>query len=324
MDREHCPLILGPEELARLQELTTLREPWVDPAALDSGQNSFGDVELIVGSWGMPALSSGLLARLPGLKVLFYAAGTIKHIATPASWDRGVRITHAALENAKPTAEFTFAEIILSLKRAWERMFLLREKRLYRQQDDLTPGCYGSTVGLLSLGKVGRLVARRLATLDVKVIAYDPTLPSEEARLLGVRLCSLPEVFATADVVSCHMPSIAHTDGRLDRALFASMKSGATFINTARGRLVDEAGLVEVLRTRPDIYAVLDVTFQEPLPPDSPLWQLPNVVLTPHIAGSIGAECRRMGRMMVSDVACYLGGQPMRGEVLQIQLDQLA
>lgn len=324
MDDQFAELLLGREDLARLAELTDLAGPRIAPAALRGRTDLLSDADLIVSSWGMPELDPEFLARAPRLRAIFHAAGTIKHIATEASWARGIRVTSAALENAKPTAEFAFAEIILSLKRAWPRIFALREQQRYVQHDPLAAGSYQRTVGLLSLGKIGRLVAQRLATLDVRVIAHDPYIAPAAAAALGVQLVPLAEVFATADVVSCHMPLTEQTAHTLGRGLFARLKPGATFINTARGGLVDEAALVDVLRQRPDLCAVLDVTETEPPAPDSPLFQLPNVVLTPHIAGSGGLECRRLGRMMVAEVERYLAGRPLLGEVFREQLNTLA
>jgi phosphoglycerate dehydrogenase-like enzyme len=272
----------------------------------------------------MPTLTSEMLARFPRLQVVFHAAGTVRSIVTDASWDRGIRITSAAGENAKPTAEFAFAEIILSLKRAWPRIFAFREGLTYPRNDPLLQGAFGATVGLLSLGKIGRLVAQRLATLDVQVIAYDPTVTTEDAVALNVQLCPLEDIFARADVVSCHMPLTPQTQGTLRRDLFASMKRGATFINTARGALLNEAELADVLRQRPDLYAVLDVLEHEPPRPECPLLHLQNVVLTPHIAGSLGHECRRLGQMMVDEIERYVAGRPLVGEVLEHQIEILA
>ncbi|HYD85769.1 MAG TPA: NAD(P)-dependent oxidoreductase, partial [Opitutus sp.] len=145
-----------------------------------------------------------------------------------------------------------------------------------------------------------------------------------EAQQLNVQLVSLEEIFATADVVSCHMPLTDATQRSLGRPHFAAMKPGATFINTARGLLVRENELIDVLKTRPDLHAVLDVMESEPPPPESPLFSLPNVVMTPHIAGSIGTECRRMGTMILDEVQRYLAHEPLRGEVWQEQLNTLA
>lgn len=323
MDSEFFNEVLGPADLERLRANVDLRAA-INGAQLISHAGDYSDIELIVGSWGLPRLTPDLLAQLPQLKAVFYAAGTIKVVVTDASWDRGIRITNASHANAKPAAEFAFAEIILSLKRAWDRVFLMREKHLFVQRDPLAPGCYGTTVGLLALGKIGRLVAEKLRTLDVKIVAYDPFVSPSEAAELGVTLCPLEKVFSHADVVSCHLPSTAQTQHLLRRDLFARMKRGASFINTARGNVVKEDELVAVLRERPDLYAVLDVTEHEPPKADDPLFTLSNVVLTPHIAGSMGMECRRMGRMMVDDVERYLAGKPLEGEVLRDQLEMLA
>lgn len=324
LDAEHFPLLFGEGELARLRTMVDLVEPSFNASQLRSAGHRLDNVEGIISGWGMPELSPELLTAMPRLRTVFHAAGTIKSIATEASWERGVRITSAAAENAKPTAEFAFAQIILSLKHAWARVFALRERQSYAQNDPLAPGCYGSTVALLSLGKIGRLVARRLASLDVNIIAYDPTVSPVEAAALNVTLCSLDDAFARADVVSCHMPLTAQTTGLLQRKHFASMKPGATFINTARGALVRESEMVQVLHERSDLFAILDVTDPEPPSPNSPLFRLKNVTLTPHIAGSTGPECRRLGLMMVDEVERYLAGQPLQGEVHQGQLELIA
>ena len=324
LDAVHFPLLFGDKELARLRQWVEIEPVPVSAEELQAGGDRYANVEGIVSSWRMAELTPALLRSLPRLRAVFHAAGTIKAIATAASWERGIRITSAACENAKPTAEFAFAQIILSLKRAWPRMFDLRERKAYLQHDPLMPGCYGSTVALLSLGKIGRLVARRLATLDVKVLAYDPMVSAEAAGALNVTLCSFDEVFARADVVSCHMPLTAETTGAIGRKQFTAMKPGATFINTARGGLVRENEMAQVLGERPDLCAILDVTELEPPLPDSPLFDLKNVVLTPHIAGSMGPECRRLGLMMVDEVERYLAGQPLLGEVQQQELPVIA
>lgn len=323
MDAQFYAEILGPEELARLGELVDLRGI-IDGPELLAHASEYQDVELLVGSWGMPPLTADLLARLPNLKAVFYAAGTVKFCVTDTFWERGIRITNASLANARPAAEFAFAEIILSLKRAWERIFLLREKRQFVQRDPLVKGCYGTTVGLLALGKIGRLVAEKLRTLDVNVIAYDPFVSAGDAAALGVVLRPLDEVFASADVVSCHLPITQQTQHILRGEHFAKMKIGATFINTARGSVVREDELVAVLKERPDLFAVLDVIENEPPDREDALFNLPNVVLTPHIAGSVGNECRRMGRMMIDELTRHLAGQPLQGEVLREQLEMLA
>ena len=185
-------------------------------------------------------------------------------------------------------------------------------------------GTYGATVGLISLGHTGLLVAERLRLLDIRVVAYDPYFAEDRARELGIELGSLEEVFRRSDVVSCHTPLLPETTHLLRGEHFACMRPGAAFINTARAQVVAQAEMTAILARRPDLVAVLDVTDPEPLPLHSPLRQLPNVVITPHIAGSLGREYQRISRMIVDEIARYLDGRPLRGEVTPDQISLLA
>ena len=170
-------------------------------------------------------------------------------------------------------------------------------------------------MGLISLGMIGRMVAERLKTFDVNVIAYDPYVSAEDGATLGVERVLLAEVFARADVVSLHTPWLPETVGMITGEHIAAMKPGATFINTARGAVVREPEMIAALQQRPDLYAILDVTYPEPPEPGSALYTLPNVVLTPHIAGSMFEECRRMGQYIIDELKRYLAGEPLRWAV---------
>jgi phosphoglycerate dehydrogenase-like enzyme len=154
-----------------------------------------------------------------------------------------------------------------------------------------------------------------LAPLDLHVIVYDPFLDETEADALGIEKVSLANLFQRSDVVSLHTPLLPETRGMITGKMIASMKTGATFINTSRGEVTKESELISVAVNRPDLHFVLDVTDPESPNPDSPLYTLPNVVLTPHIAGSAGGECRRMGRCMVEELERYIAGEPLRWAV---------
>jgi phosphoglycerate dehydrogenase-like enzyme len=281
------------------------------------------DADVIFSGWGGPRMDAAFLDAAPNLRAVFYGAGSIRGIVTDAFWARGIVITSAAAANAIPVAEFTLAQILLSLKRAW--FYALEGKRtgewVTRQP---VPGAYGSTVGLISLGLIGRRVVELLRPFDVRVIAYDPFVPAETAAELGIELAELDEVFSRADVVSLHTPWLPETVGMITGAHFAQMKPDSTFINTARGAVVREEEMIAVLQQRPDIYALLDVTYPEPPAAGSPLYTLPNVVLTPHIAGSLDAECWRMGHYMVEELARYLKGEPLRYAVTPEQFARMA
>jgi phosphoglycerate dehydrogenase-like enzyme len=281
------------------------------------------DVSVVFSSWGMPRLDEALLNAAPRLAMIFYGAGSVRGFMTEAAWRRGVRVTSAYAANGIPVAEYTVASMVFALKRAWDQARHTRERRAFARHPDV-PGFYEATIGLVSLGMIGRTVAERLKAFDARVLAHDPFLTETEAAALGVRLVALDELFRTADVVSLHTPSLPETQGMIGGALIASMKPGATLINTARGAVIREAEMIAVLRKRPDIFAVLDVTHPEPPPLDSPLYDLPNVFLTPHIAGSVGRECRRLGRYMVEELDRWLTGEPLRWEITREHAARMA
>jgi phosphoglycerate dehydrogenase-like enzyme len=213
-------------------------------------------------------------------------------------------------------AEFSIAHILLGLKRAWLQASEMKCRRATKLYKLPVVGAYQSTVGLISLSTIGRLVRQLLESFDVRVIAYDPTVDGSEALALGIQMASLEEVFAQSDVVSLHAPLIPETMGMITGSHFASMKEGATFINTARGEIVREDEFIQVLQARSDLTAILDVTFPEPPVSNSPFYDLPNVVLTPHIAGSLDGECGRMGQWMVDELQRYLAGKPLLGRLV--------
>jgi len=310
--------VYGPEERRDLHALVDMPDCAYSPKDAQKHPELLRDVELIFSSWGGPRLDAAFLETVPQLKAFFYGAGSIKEYVTEEFWQRDIPITSAASANAVPVVEFAHAEILLSLKRVWSFARDIRQEGAWPDnaaRGNWVAGAYGSTVGVISLGIIGRLVCERLKTSEVKVIAYDPFVTPERAKELGVELVSLEELFRRSDVVSLHAPLLEETKNMITKELLATMKQGATFINTARGKLINEKELVEVLRARPDLFALLDVTAPEPPEKGSPLFTLPNVVLTPHIAGSINNECRRMGRLMIEETERYLKGQALRWRI---------
>lgn len=281
------------------------------------------DVEVLFATWDMPVLDEAFLAAAPRLRAVFYAAGSVKRFATPAAFARGVIICGAWAANAIPVAEYTLAAILLSLKRAWP-YFRWTPEQITAGQRLPCAGAYHSTVGLVSLGAIGQAVARHLSRFDLRVLAYDPFLSPDKAQDLGVSLVPLEELFRQSDVVSIHTPWLPETEKMITGPLIRSMRPGAALINTSRGAVVDEPALCDALRDRPDLTAVLDVTWPEPPAPGSPLLTLPNVFLTPHIAGSLDGEVARMGRWMADEFLRFLSGQPLRHQITQEMLPRMA
>lgn len=274
------------------------------------------EAEVIFSGWGAPVFDESLLDRTPHLEAIFYAAGTMKKLLTDEVWKRGIKVTTANKANAIPVAEFTLSEILFSLKNGWKLSKQLKEEKSYRN-GIFHPviGSYQSTVGIISLSQIGRKVIELLQHFDLKILAYDPFATEDEASRLNVKLCSLEDIFKKSDVVSLHTPLLPNTKGMITGEHFQSMKENATFINTARGAIVREDELIEVLQERPDLMALLDVTYPEPPVEDSPLYTLPNVVLTPHIAGSSGNEIARLGAFMLEEAERYTTGKSLQYEI---------
>jgi phosphoglycerate dehydrogenase-like enzyme len=306
--------IYGERERAEIAGLVDLVGPPQTAESVAGVPELLRETELLLSGWRLPRLDSKFLAGAPRLRAVFYAAGSVRGFVTDELWERGIRVTSAAAVNAIPVSEYTLAVILFSLKHGWRLAREARQMHALPTRNGL-PGAFGSTVGLISLGAVGRLVCERLRTFDLRVLAYDPHLTAADTAELGVELCPLEDLFERSDVVSCHAPLVDDTRGLVTGDLLAAMKPGATFVNSARGAVVREHELVDVLTRRPDLQAVLDVTDPEPPASGSPLYTLPNVVMTPHIAGSLGRERRRLGGAMVDELRNYVSGRPLRWEV---------
>jgi phosphoglycerate dehydrogenase-like enzyme len=272
--------------------------------------------EVVLSGWGCPPLDAELLAGAPNLRAVVHAAGGVKGHVTDACWERGLLVSTAAAANAESVAEYTLARILLANKAA-DR--LSRAYRQRREPIDLIAaypeiGNLGKTVGIVGASRIGRRVIELLQPFDLRVLVSDPYLED------GV---DLDELLAISHVVSLHAPSLPETRHMLDARRLALLRDGATLINTARGALIDQDALVAELRTG-RIDAVLDVTEPEVLPAGSPLYDLPNVVLTPHIAGALGVEVRRLGESALAELERYARGEPFAHPVTRADVDRIA
>jgi phosphoglycerate dehydrogenase-like enzyme len=306
-------VIYGPSQRRIIRQLVDLVG---DAQTLDSIQANISilkEVEIILSGWGGPLCDKIFLDAAPNLKIVFYGAGSIRGIVTDTSWERGIRITSAWAANAVPVVEYTLASIIYCLKRAFLQSANYKQIKQWERLP--VPSGYQSTVGIISLGMIGKMLVKKLKSFDLQVIAYDPFVSQDEAKKLGVKLVSLRDIFKHADVISLHTPWLPETEGMITGEHFSLMKPNASFINTARGAIVREAEMIRILQGRSDLFAVIDVTWPEPPDEDSLLYTLPNVFLTPHIAGAMETECQRMGKIMVEELKCYLARKPLTYEI---------
>ncbi|MEV0269409.1 hydroxyacid dehydrogenase [Hamadaea sp. NPDC050747] len=313
MSTSTAPDLFDPPRLDRLHALAQLDRPEPLTEVVSAANRArLREVEVMITGWGSPVLTSDVLDAAPRLRAVLHAAGSVKHHLTDAScWDRGILVTSAADANAVPVAEFTLAAILHSGKRVSAFVEAYRRRSSDSTWRDGVPEAsnYRRTVGIVGLSRIGRRVARLLQSFDFTVLAHDPYADPADAEALGTVLLPLPDLVRRSDILTLHAPSLPETRNLLDRETLALLPDHATVINTARGSLIDTDALTaECVRGR--LNAVLDVTEPEPLPLDSPLFGLPNVQLTPHIAGAMGAEVHRLADAALDELDRYARGLP--------------
>lgn len=313
--------------LARLAQSCDILSPEpMQSFAGDEARRLLAETEVLLTGWGCPMIGPEALHRAPRLRLIAHAAGTVKFNVDPAAYARGIRVTHAADANAVPVAEYTLAAIIFANKRAFDLRDLYRADPTrvtsYRLMDQPI-GNFRRTVGLVGASRIGRRVAALLQNFEIDVLLYDPFVQPSDPIAAQAELVELDALMARSDVVSLHAPSLPSTRHMIGARQLRLLRDGAAFINTARGALVDEAALLAELQTG-RIHAVIDVTDPEIPELDSPLYTLPNVFLTPHIAGAIGTERQRLGDMMVEEIERFVRGEPMRYEIEPEFLERLA
>ena len=327
----HRPLremTLKPEDEARLETLAAHvvgndgDEPWTQDDLLE---HLDPDVRAVITGWGSPKLDVEALAAAPNLEIVAHAAGSVRPYVDESAWDGGVRVTHAADVIAEAVAEYTIGAILLGL-----RGFIGHQETLRAggwKQTAGGPNIGGllaeRRVGVVAASMVGRRVIQLLRAFTPDVVLYDPFVDEQGAAELGVQLADLDTLMRTSDVVTLHAPILPATRHMIGRRELDLMKPGALFVNCARAWLVDEHALLDVLSAG-KIDAVLDVFDDEPLPADSPFRDLPNAVLTPHIAGfTLETRARQMGAM-VDEIARYFAGEPLRHEIPREQVERMA
>ncbi|WP_374118424.1 hydroxyacid dehydrogenase [Streptomyces sp. 8L] len=320
--------LFPPQVRGRLEEWAELSLPEAVTDFQTPSPATLALVEVLVTGWGCAPIDAALLARTPRLRAVIHAAGTVKTFLHRDVLDHGVVVSSAAEANAVPVAEFTLAAIVFGAKRAFSLSRVYTDRRTHRTPDDFDRyawvGGHGLTVGVIGASRTGRRVIELLSrTLEARILLYDPYVDEARARALGAEPCDLDTLLAGSDVVTVHAPATPLTHRMLDARRLALMRPGALLVNTARGSLVDTQALTpHLVSGRLD--AVLDVTDPEPLPRDHPLWDLPNVFLTPHLAGAQGNEAARLGAGAVEELRRYARGEPLRHPVRAADWDRTA
>ncbi|MEU0583176.1 hydroxyacid dehydrogenase [Streptomyces sp. NPDC006132] len=325
MDPVHLPLLFPPPLMERLRRTADIDpglvvRDFADPAAAAT----LASAEMLITGWGCPHLDAGVLAAAPKLGAVLHAAGSVRSLVGEALWERGVTVSSAVTGNALPVAEYTLAMILLVGKDAFDHRERFRRTHAYPgPAETAATGNLGRRVGVIGASRVGRRLLELLRPFDLTVLLHDPYVSPAEAAALGAESLSLEDLLRHSDIVSLHAPDIPETHHMLDRDRLALVRDGGVLINTARGALVDHEALTDELVSG-RLSAVLDVTDPEPLPAGSPLYHLPNVFLTPHIAGSLGNELERLGRIVVEELERLVAGLPAVHEVRHADLARVA
>ncbi|MFE2500042.1 hydroxyacid dehydrogenase [Streptomyces scopuliridis] len=303
----------GDTELARLRALATVDDPiMVDRLDSPEAKARLGDAEVLLTSWGCPPLEEQVLQAAPRLRAVFHAAGSVRgHVGAPV-YDRGILVTSAAEVNAEPVALYTVAAVLWAFKKV---PFLAQDARRFRDDHSYRHrwgvlSSHDRTVVIVGFSRIGRRVVSQLRTLhDGPILVVDPYADPAEVIAAGAQLADLADALPRAEILSLHAPALPETRHMIGEAELALLPPRATLINTARGTLVDTAALERACAAG-RVDAILDVTNPEPLPADSPLYDLPNVLITPHIAGSQGTETRKMAHAALSELERYGAGLP--------------
>ena len=302
-------LVYGPHRMERVAQLTDSYPVRITSGNIDEHLSNLHDIQVIFSTWGMFPLTEAQLDRLPRLEAMFFAGGTVKHFAK-LFLKRKIIVTSAAIANAVPVAEFTLGQILLANKGYF------RNLGEYRQTGDFFgafagDGNYGQTVSILGAGQIGTKVINLLRLFRLNILVFDPFCSDHRVNSLGAEKVGLSEAFSRGNIVSNHLADVPETYGILSGSLLSTMPLNATFINTGRGRTVNHDDLFSVFSRRRDLLALLDVTEPEPLPLEMPLWKLPNVHVSSHIAGSKGREVDRIADLAIEEFERWLRGEPL-------------
>jgi D-3-phosphoglycerate dehydrogenase len=259
-------------------------------------------------------VTASVLAAAPALRLVGCCRGGPVNVNVSAATARGIPVVNAPGRNSQAVVEFTIGLILAECRGIGRAHAALQQGGwlgdLYRY-DRTGRELRGQTIGLVGFGAVAQLLVPYLHAFGLRVLAYDPFVAPDRFAALGVTGVNFGALLAESDIVSLHARVTPQTVGMMGAPEFAAMKPGAYFINTARGPLVDYSALTAALASGHLAGAGIDCFPDEPPPPDWPLLALPNVTLTPHIAGASRGSAERGAEDVVLDVANWVAGRPL-------------
>jgi D-3-phosphoglycerate dehydrogenase len=302
-------LIFNKDAVRKLEEVSKV--DWV-PEGESYGpkelMRDIGEYDICITSWDSPKITSEVLEKAPKLKFVGHAAGSVYNIVEPCVFEKGITVVNANYALAKSTAEGTVA---LMMAGAWNlKAFNERMKRGEWSNNNCETilGISGQTIGLIGIGDIAREVIHMLRPYNVKILMNTKYCKEEEAKSLGVELCSLEYLLSNSNIISLHNTLTPATVGMIDKKELELVKEGSLIVNTARAAIIDEEALIEVLK-KEKVYAALDVYWNEPMNKEHILLKLPNVLCVPHICGFSSYWKTRLGELVADELHRWLKGE---------------
>lgn len=273
------------------------------------------DAEIMIIGWSSPKYTAEFLDAMPKLKMICYMGGGIEDIITDEVEKRGIILLSGNRVFAYSVAEGCLAYTLVALRRLEHYMECARRGEWWWKNNDFNNrGIIGKKIGLVGFGTVAKFYAQILSVFDVEILAASNYLTEEEADKYGVKKATYDEIFSTCDIISVHLALNDKTKGLIDRKYLEKIKQGALFVNTARGAVVDEEAMVELLKEN-RFHAVLDVFSVEPIPVEghflSPLLKMDNVTIIPHMAGPTLDMRERVVLELAKDIRRFYNNEPL-------------
>jgi len=282
----------------------------------DEAAEKISGCDSYVTLWGSPRLDEQILKNAPDLKLLIHLGGTVVPFVSDEMWERGIKVISANDYFAESVAEGTLAYILCALRDIPRYSGEFKNERKWKTSSSYTEGLMGKTVGLVSYGTIAKKLVHLLSQFKVRIMVYDiKPLPEIDVCRYGLVQSSLEDIFEKCDIISLHTPLFDATRHLINAPLLAKIKDGALFVNTSRGAVVDQRALeCELAKNR--FRAVLDVYEKEPPENGCSLFDMPNVIMLPHMAGPTVDMHRLIARELLTEGAAYIdGGLPLVHEI---------
>ncbi|MBQ9798078.1 MAG: hydroxyacid dehydrogenase [Clostridia bacterium] len=273
------------------------------------------DAQVVVTGWGTPKLTGELLADNDSLRLIVHTGGSVADLVDEGTYAKGIRVLCGNDMFAESVAEGTIGYMLSALRRIPDDVFTLRNGGW--KNGVVTRGLLGKQIGILGVGAIARHLMRMLQPFHCSFLVWDAnyTVDPDYLASVNAKQVSLEEVLTSCNIISLHASLTPKSHGMIGRREFEMMQPGTVFINSARGAIIRQQEMAEVLRDRPELFAVLDVFEVEPLPTDDLLRTLDNVYLIPHRGGPTVDYREQIGAAVVEDIANWINGKELAHEI---------